>query len=304
MLREVLANGAIRLRTARAAFVFLRLQPGVLLFVASGRDRGEFGGAAVAELSAELERFPLALELFVDATRVLHVSNVARTRWTQWFEARRDRLRRAHVLTASKFLHLSISMTGLESRASIELYDSPEAFAAAMRSAAPGAAPGSNDELEHALTAAAVPVTRRAADARTVILDDGACAFAVHRPAPGVALLTLRGADRGALASEVFDELARARARADRLHLFIDLRAARMPGAHVSDLWAQWLGANRPRLASVVLLAPSLPIYVTASIAQWRSRAGAIMRVIEEPERFEAAILRLAPGFPGLPAAL
>jgi hypothetical protein len=303
MLREVLANGAIRLRTRRAAFVFTRLQPGVLWVVAAGRDRGEFGDAAVAELSAELERFPLALELFVDASRVLHVSNAARTQWTQWFEARRDRLRRAHVLTASKFVHLSVSMTGLESRTSIEVHDSPDAFATAMRSAAPIAAPGAI-EIEHALTATAVPVTRRAPDAKTVILDDGACAFALHRAAPGAVLITIRGADRGVLASEVFDELARARAEADRLHLFIDLRDARMPAAQVSDLWAQWLGANRASLASVVLLAPSLPIYVTASIAQWRSRAGAIMRVVEEPERLEAAMRRLAPSFPGLPAAL
>lgn len=302
MLREVLANGAIRLRTKQAAFVFTRLQPGVLWVVATGRDRGEFGDATVAELSAELERFPIELELFVDAWRVLHVSNEARTSWTQWFEARRDRLRRAHVLAASRFVHLSVSMTGLESRASIEVHDSPDAFATALHSAAPAAAPGAMD-IEHALTAAAAPVTRRAVDARTVILEDGACAFTLHRPAPGAVLFTLRGADRGTLASEVFDELARARAEAGRLHLFIDLRDARMPAAQVSDLWAQWLGANRARLAAVVLLAPSLPIYVTASIAQWRSRAGAIMRVVEEPERFEAAIRRLAPGFPGLPLA-
>ena len=142
MLRDVLANGATRLRTARASFVFTRLRPGVLLVVSTGWDDGAFGDAAVAELSAELARFPVALELFIDASRVQHVSNVARTRWTQWFETRRHQLRRVHVLTASRFLHLSVSMTGLESRAAIEVYENPAAFAAAMRSAAPGAVPG------------------------------------------------------------------------------------------------------------------------------------------------------------------
>ena len=300
MLREVLANGAIRLRTARASFVFTRLRPGVLWIVSTGWDDGGFGDATVTELSAELARFPIALELFVDASRVQHVSNVARTRWTQWFEAQRHQLRRVHVLTASRFLHLSVSMTGLESRAAIEVYESPRAFAAAMRSAAPGPLA---DLVSGAPVPAAVPVTRNADDPTTLVLADGACAFSLHRPAREAILLTLRGTDRGVLASAVFDELARARVEASRLHLFIDLRAARMPAAHVSDLWAQWLGVNRAGLASVVLLAPSLPLYVTASIAQWRSQAGAIMRVLEQPQRFDAAIRRVAPGFHGLSAA-
>lgn len=301
MLREVLTNGAIRLRSDRASFVFTRLRPGVMSVVATGRDQGELGDASVAELSAELERFPLPLELFIDAARVLHVSNVARAAWTQWFEARRDQLRRVHVLTASKFLHLSVSMSGLESGASIQVYEHPDVFAAALRSAAPGPVTSPTPASEQAL--AAVPVTRRAVDARTMLLDDGACSFSLHRPAATTVLVTLRGADRGVLASEVFNELARARAEAGRLHLFVDLRAAQMPAAAVSDLWAQWLGANRAHLASVVLLAPSLALYVTASIAQWRSQAGAIMRVLEEPERFDAAIRRVAPGFRGLGAA-
>jgi hypothetical protein len=295
MLREMLANGAIRLRTARASFVFTRLRPGVLWVVSTGWDDGAFGDAAVAELTAELARFPIALELFIDAAGVQHVSNVARTRWTQWFQTQRHHLRRVHVLTASKFLHLSVSMTGLESRAAIEVYESPHAFEAAMRSAAPGPMPAAVPDT--------APVTRHAGAPMTTVLTDGACTFSLHRPARGAILLTLRGTDRGVLASAVFDELARARAEAGRLHLFIDLRAAQMPAAHVSELWAQWLGANRASLASVVLLAPSRPIFVTASIAQWRSQAGAIMRVVEEPQRFDAAIRRVAPGFRGLTAA-
>ena len=113
MRREVLTTGAIRLRTDddRASFVFTRLRPGVLWAAATGWDSGEFGEATVAELSAELARFPPDLELFVDATRVVHVSNTARAAWTQWFEDQRDRLRRVHVLTASKYMHLAVSMS-------------------------------------------------------------------------------------------------------------------------------------------------------------------------------------------------
>lgn len=302
MLREVLANGAIRLRTEKAKFTFTRLRPGVMWVVSAGWDDGEFGDATVAELSAELARFPIALELFVDAARVLHVSNVARTAWTRWFEARRDQLRRVHVLTASKFLHLSVSMTGLDSGIDLELYENPDAFTAAMRSAVPGSLPGSPGQIAQALDGAAVPVTRRADDPRTVSIGDGACSFSLHRPAHATLVVMLRGTDRGAVASEVFDEIARARIEAGRLHLFIDLRAAQMPGTAISDLWAHWFGANRAALASAIVLAPSLPLYVTASIAQWRSQAGSVLRVVEEPERFEAAIRRVAPGFSGLAA--
>lgn len=69
-------------------------------------------------------------------------------------------------------------------------------------------------------------------------------------------LPTLRGTHRGVLASEVFDELARARAAAGRLHLFIVLRVTRMPATTVSDPWAQWLAANRATLADAVDAAP------------------------------------------------
>lgn len=301
MLREVLTTGAIRLRTDddRASFVFTRLRPGVLWVIATGWDSGEFGEATVAELSAELTRFPPDLELFVDATRVVHVSNTARAAWTQWFEDQRDRLRRVHVLTASKYMHLAVSMSRHESRTSIEIHADAAAFAAAMRSAAPA----SQADLDQALAAAAVPVTRREDEPGVLVLDDGACSFTFRRAARDVLLLELGGIDRGILISEVFNELARVLAEAGRLHLFFDLRAAQLPATVVSDLWTQWLSANRASLASIVLLAPTLPIYVTASIAHLRSQTGALMRVVEDAQRFESAIRRVAPGFAGLAVA-
>lgn len=300
MLREVLTTGAIRLRTDddRASFVFTRIRPGVLWVVATGWDSGEFGEATVAELSAELTRFPPDLELFVDATRVVHVSNTARAAWTQWFEDQRDKLRRVHVLTASKYMHLAVSMSRHESRTSIEVHADAAAFAAAMRSAAPAWTAGA----DQVLAAGAVPI-ERVDEPGLVILDDGACSFTFRRAARDVLLLQLGGTDRGILASEVFDQLARVRAEAGRLHLFMDLRAAQMPAIVVSDLWTRWFSANRAGLASVVLLAPTLPIYVTASIAHVRSQTGAIMRVVEDVQRFEAAIRRVAPAFADLPVA-
>lgn len=300
MLREVLTTGAIRLRTDddAASFTFTRIRPGVLWVVATGRDSGEFGGATVAEMSAELARFPPDLELFIDATRVVLVSNTARAVWTQWFEDQRDRLRRVHVLTASRYMHLAVSMSRHESRTSIEVHADAAAFAAAMRTAAPAW----KADVDQVLAARAVPL-ERVDRPGLVTLGDGACTFTFRRPARDVLLIQIIGTDRGALASEVLNELARVRAEAGRLHLFVDLRAAQMPGALVSDLWTQWFSANRASLASVVLLAPSAPVFVTASIAHVRSQTGALMRVLDDAERFEAALRRVAPAFASLPAA-
>jgi hypothetical protein len=300
MLREVLTTGAIRLRTDddAASFVFTRIRPSVLWVVATGRDTGAFGDATVAELSAELARFPPDLELFIDATRVQYVSNTARAAWTQWFEARRDELRRVHVLTASRYMHLAVSMSRHESRTSIEVHADAAAFAAAMRSAAPSW----TTSPEQVLAARAVPI-ERVDEPGLVILGDGACSFTFRRAARDALLVQIAGTDRGILTSEVLNELARVRAEAGRLHLFVDLRAAQMPGVVVSDLWTHWFSANRASLASVVLLAPTSPLYVTASIAHVRSQIGALMRVVEDAQRFEAAIRRVAPAFADLPAA-
>lgn len=293
MLREVLTSGAIRLRTDddRACFVFTRLRPGVLWVIATGWDSGAFGDATVAELTAEITRFPPDLELFVDATRVVHVSNTARASWTQWFEDQRDRLRRVHVLTASRYMHLAVSMSRHESGTSIEIHADAAAFAAAMRSAAPAW----KADADQVLAAAAVPI-RRVIEPGVVIFDDGACSSTFRRVARDVLLVEIRGMDRGILASEVFDQTARVRDEAGRLHLFVDLSAAQMPAAVVRDLWTQWFAANRAALASVVVLAPASPIYLTASIAHLRSQTGALMRVVEDAERFEAALRRVSPG--------
>jgi dihydroxyacetone kinase DhaKLM complex PTS-EIIA-like component DhaM len=222
----------------------------------------------------------------------VHVSNTARAVWTQWFEDQRDRLRRVHVLTASRYMHLAVSMSRHESRTSIEVHADAAAFAAAMRSAAPAW----KADADQALAARAVPI-RRVDGPGLVILDDGACSYTFRRPARDVLLLALAGVDRGVLASEAFDETARARDEAGRLHVFVDLRAAQMPALLVSDLWSQWFAASRAALASVVVLAPASPVYVTASIAHLRSQTGALMRVVEDAARFEAALRRVAPGY-------
>jgi hypothetical protein len=54
-------------------------------------------------------------------------------------------------------------MTGLESRTSIEVYESPDAFTAAMRSAAPDPATRSTGQLEAAIRRVAPRFPRLAA---------------------------------------------------------------------------------------------------------------------------------------------
>jgi hypothetical protein len=289
--RETLTNGAIRLRSGAGAFLFVRLRPGVLLVVASGRDEGQFGDAPVDELSAELVRFPLPLQLFIDARQVRYATLAAQETWTAWFQRHRHALERVHMLSASRHLYLAASIAGHHSRAKLEVYADADAgaFELALSQAA--------REWQSALRdlEPATP-SRRMQAGGGVTLDDGQCTFFVRPLAPAVVLLSIRGTDRGTLSSAVLDEIARARGEHETIDLFIDLRDASMPLPAVSELWASWFAANRKALSSVLLLSTTRPVSVTARIAQWRSRTGGLIRIVDQPDEFEQAVRRRVPG--------
>jgi hypothetical protein len=287
--RETLTSGAIRLRAGEGSFLFVRLRPGAVLVVASGRDDGQFGDAPVDELSAELVRFPLPLTLFIDARQVRYATLAAQETWTAWFQRHRHALERVHMLSASRHLYLAASIAGHHSRAKLEVYDGAHAFELVLSQAAQEWQ-AMLRELEPAA------LSRRAQAGGRVTLDDGQCTFVVRPLAPAVLLVSVRGTDRGTLSSGVFDEIARVRGDHEGIDLFMDLRDASMPLPAVSELWAGWFAANRKALRSVVLLSTTRPISVTARIAQWRSRTGGLIRIVEQPGELEQAIRRRVPG--------
>ena len=257
-----------------------RLEPGSVGVVASGIDRDEVGTSVVGELSAELERFPTQLELFVDARAVEQVSLEARATWTTWLRCNRSRLRRVHMLTSSPSVELGAAIVGHEARTKLVTYRDPRVFEDALRLRA--------DELGQAEPTIA-RVQERPIDGG-ISLDDGACGYEVTAPKPGTVLVRVRGNDRGVLLSHAWDAMLCRFGPGRSARLLFDLRQADMPSPRVSRLWSDWFCANRARLASVLILATARAVSVTAGIACWRSRTGGLIRVTSDTEAFEAAI--------------
>ena len=287
MLAERLTSGARRFIADQASFVVGRVRPGVLLVVAAGTDRGQFGDRVVEELSAELERFPGDLELFVDARRVDRVALDARAVWTAWLERNRNRVRRVHMLTATPHIQLVGEIAGHYSRTKLASLHDPAAFDSALE-AARESWPRPRADEERA-------TVRREQTRATLVLDDGSCRHAFRWSAHAL-LLVVSGEDRGTLASDVFDEIRRGRREGARLDLFVDLRDAVVPSPSVSGLWSAWFAGHREELSSVWILSTSKAVSVTADIAGWRSQTGGLVRVVTDPAAFSDAIARVAPG--------
>lgn len=284
MLAETLTGGARRFIADGASFVVSRVRPGVLLVVAAGPDRGQFGEHVVAELSAELQRFPPDIELFIDARRVDLVALDARGIWTAWLERHRDRVRRVHMLVPTPHVHLVASIAGHYSRTKLVTHREAAAFEAAL-DASRGTWPTTPPTEERAHVG-------REQTGGALVLADGTCRYA-FRWAAHALLLVISGDDRGTLASAVFDEIRAG--RRERLDLFIDLRDAAMPRPPVSALWSAWFSAHRERLSSVWILSTSKAVSVTAGIAGWRSQTGSLVRVLTDTAAFSDAIARVAP---------
>ncbi|ACY16750.1 hypothetical protein [Haliangium ochraceum] len=294
MEREVLADGTLRLRADDAALTITRLRPGVLWLVAAGGDHSALTPTMLAELSAELRRFPDHLSLFIDTRRMDFVGQGARTAWTRWSEAQPREHVHTHMLVTSKLVHLIVAVAEHEAGRPIEILDDPDAFAAAVQAQAPEW----RDVADVLLSAPAVAIAR-SQHRDAVALGDGHCAATVHRLAGDALRITLTGNDRGAITCALFDELAEAVGPERPQHIFIDLSGADMPRGAVSELWTAWFSAARPAVKSVAILASSPGVYLTAAIAQWRSHTGGLIRVFEDPARFDAAVARAGRSAPG-----
>lgn len=104
-----------------------------------GDDRGDFGMAALDEISAEITRFS-SIDLFVDARATVGVDTQVTEAWTAWFEANRSRLRSVSLLTTGKFMTLAVSISKHLSKTGnlIAIHTDPAPFEEALTRIAPG----------------------------------------------------------------------------------------------------------------------------------------------------------------------
>lgn len=134
--REVLPDGAIRLRGANASMVLDRLGAGAVLATLTGFDRGDFGDAPFAELAHEVARHG-RIEVFVDTRGALNADAAVTEQWSAWIQTNRDALRQMHVLVASKYVQLTAELVRLFSRVEhlVRIYTDERAFGDAIAQA-------------------------------------------------------------------------------------------------------------------------------------------------------------------------
>jgi hypothetical protein len=131
--RELLPGGLVRLSSEQATFHFARRQPGRFLVTISGMDKGQFGSAALDEITAALDREG-SLELFIDARNAVGAAVSVSDEWTRFFSTQRTRFRRVHVLTGSKAVTLTVNIAQHLSRTGdlIQVYSDPRVFDARL----------------------------------------------------------------------------------------------------------------------------------------------------------------------------
>lgn len=106
--REVQRGGSVVLRDERCRFTFAS-SPGALDITISGDDHGQFGPAALDEITRAIAR-DRPLNLFIDATAAsLPAVDVSR-QWTRFFSLNQPNLKKVSVLVASKPVELTVSI--------------------------------------------------------------------------------------------------------------------------------------------------------------------------------------------------
>jgi hypothetical protein len=134
--RKVLADGRVEMTAGKAAFVFERLKPGVMLVTISGIDKGQFGTATLDEIRLEMLR-QRPVEVFVDAEAAIAVSVDVSREWTQFFSLNREQLKRVSVLVGSKAIELTIAIAQHLSQTGnlIQIYSDRDLFHARVQAA-------------------------------------------------------------------------------------------------------------------------------------------------------------------------
>ena len=111
----------------------------------------------------------------------------------------------------------------------------------------------------------------------------------IARPAAHVVLVTITGRDAG----EHGDGPLRAldeEVRAGSFALFIDARRTLGASVDVSNVWAQWLRANRDRLHQIHMLTGSKFVQLTADFVRRFAELGDAMHVYTDGTTFDEAL--------------
>ena len=111
----------------------------------------------------------------------------------------------------------------------------------------------------------------------------------IARPAPHVVLMTISGRDAG----EHGDGPQRAldeELRTGPYALWIDARRTLGASVDVSNVWAQWLRANRDRLHAIHMLTGSKFVQLTADFVRRFAELGDAMHVYTDGAAFDEAL--------------
>lgn len=126
------------------------------------------------------------------------------------------------------------------------------------------------------------------------------CTLSIHRPAPAVAVVVLRGSDIGEFADFPMRELAKDLARYPSIDLFIDARAIRGASIEVSSDWAFWMRTHIEGFRDIAMLTGSRYIQITAEFARRFVGLGERMKIFTDPaafdERLRASVQAAASG--------
>ena len=142
---------------------------------------------------------------------------------------------------------------------------------------------------------------REQLEENVVRIEGERCAFTYRRLRPGVVLIQITGHDKGELGFASVDELREDISRFAPIELFFDTVDVLGATVNVSEMWTEWFSAHRSALKSVSILVRSRYVHLTIEVAKLFSRTGELIRIYLDPERFEEAIARAAPGFTHLP---
>jgi hypothetical protein len=288
--REILKDGAVRLRAGEAAFLFQRLRPRILLVGIHGSDGGQFGGAPLAEMQAELDRFGPPLRLFADARGARGVAPGAQEDWKRWFAEQRRLLAGMDVLVPHAVVQLDVSTVRRLASADdlMRVTGDRASFEGAIRAAVPEFA---GLPAEERYAEAPLEMVRKTTADGALELSAGRCRFEFRRPRARLAVVTIAGHDDGALGAAPLDELGGdLRGRPGRLVLFVDARATRGVATHVRDLWSAWFQAHRDELEVVHVLAAAPLVQLNLGLGRQLSRTGDLMRLHTDAAGFDRAL--------------
>lgn len=137
---------------------------------------------------------------------------------------------------------------------------------------------------------------REALEDGAVRLSSTRCGFTYRRPRPGVVFILIQGQDTGEFGSAPMDELREDLSRYAPVELFFEMDPATGANLPVQEAWTEWFSRHRSGLKSVSILVHSKYMHFTAEVVKLFSRTGELIRIYLEPEPFDEALHRAAPG--------